>query len=134
MFLNVSLCRLVNSHSVWDCIECLFLEIKALWSFEMSITIYQLIWHNIPEDLNLPQHHCENLRSHEDGYYGLSEKQMFPLYIKYSFILWMNEWRSDYKMCCVGKDLHSHITCVELVQNSCACYRGMRFVLYFTNM
>lgn len=30
----------------------------------MSVTIYQLTRHNIPEDVNLHQCHCENLKSY----------------------------------------------------------------------
>jgi len=30
---------------------------------EILVTFYQLMWHSISEDLNLQQHHCENLRS-----------------------------------------------------------------------
>jgi hypothetical protein len=44
----------------------------ALRSFKTSVTIYQSIWCNIPEDLNLHQHWCENLGSYKltgDIYY-----------------------------------------------------------------
>jgi hypothetical protein len=43
--------------------DCLVLKKKALWSFKTLVTIYQLMWCNIPKDLNLQQHFCENRKS-----------------------------------------------------------------------
>jgi len=31
---------------------------------KMSVTIHPWTWGDIPEDLSLHQHHCENFRSH----------------------------------------------------------------------
>jgi hypothetical protein len=36
-------------------------EDEGILIFETSVTIYQSAQHNIPEDLNLQQHSCENL-------------------------------------------------------------------------
>jgi hypothetical protein len=41
----------------------LTLKVKALLPSEASATVYQLTWCKVPEDLNLQQHHCENLKS-----------------------------------------------------------------------
>jgi hypothetical protein len=35
----------------------------SIWSFYMWLNIYQSTWRNIPEDLNLQQYGCENLKS-----------------------------------------------------------------------
>jgi hypothetical protein len=40
----------------------LYPEANALQSFHMSVTVYQLMQRNIPEDLNHQQHACENLK------------------------------------------------------------------------
>jgi hypothetical protein len=37
---------------------------KAPRSFETSVAVYQSTRHNTPEDLNLQQYRCENLKSH----------------------------------------------------------------------
>jgi hypothetical protein len=42
--------------------HCLSLKMKAFWSFKTSGTITST-QHNIPEDLNLQKHCCENLKS-----------------------------------------------------------------------
>lgn len=31
--------------------------------FKIPVTSYQFTWHNSPEDLNLHQHHCQNLKT-----------------------------------------------------------------------
>ena len=41
------------------------LKMKALYTYKMSVTVYNLTQHNIPEDLDLWQHCSENLKSHK---------------------------------------------------------------------
>jgi len=45
-----------------NCQYTLTLSIKALWFFK-TVTVNQLMCHNIPDELNLLQHHCKNLKS-----------------------------------------------------------------------
>jgi hypothetical protein len=45
--------------------HCLTLKMKALYTCKMSVTVYNLTQHNIPEDLDLRQHCPENLKSHK---------------------------------------------------------------------
>jgi hypothetical protein len=40
-------------------------KIQAASSSETSVTIYLLTEHHIPQDLNIHQHWCENLKSHK---------------------------------------------------------------------
>ena len=43
--------------------DCLTLDMKALWYFETSVTLYQPTHHSIPKDLNLHRHRCQNLKN-----------------------------------------------------------------------
>jgi len=45
-------------------LDCLALKMKALQFLETSVIIYKSAWHNNPEDLNLQQLDCENLKCH----------------------------------------------------------------------
>lgn len=45
--------------------DCLTLKMKALYTYKMSVTVYHLTQHNIPEDMDLWQHCSENLKSHK---------------------------------------------------------------------
>jgi len=40
----------------------LALKMKALWSFDTSVTVYHSTRNNIPEDLNLEQHCSDDFR------------------------------------------------------------------------
>jgi len=44
-------------------LDCLTLQMKALSSFEIAVTIFWATWHNVPEGLNLQQHMCDDLIS-----------------------------------------------------------------------
>jgi hypothetical protein len=44
-------------------LDCLTRNMKALHCFETSVTVYQSTRWNVPEDLNLQQYCCENVRS-----------------------------------------------------------------------
>jgi hypothetical protein len=55
-------------HALW------YQKMEALHSSEISVTIYELIWSNIPEDLNLHQHCCENR-----SYYLLTTVSVYSL-------------------------------------------------------
>jgi hypothetical protein len=44
------------------------LEVKALQFFETSLTSYKSTRCNIPEDFNLQQHRCENLKAAKGTY------------------------------------------------------------------
>ena len=44
-------------------LDCLNLKMNALWFFEPSGTTHSATQYNIPEDLNLQHHCCENPRS-----------------------------------------------------------------------
>jgi hypothetical protein len=48
--------------------NCFTLQMQALRSFEVPITIYKLLWHNIPEDLKLQQHSWGNFKSHNPSF------------------------------------------------------------------
>jgi len=39
-------------------------EDEGIQFFETSVIICKSAWHNNPEDLNLQQHDCENLKCH----------------------------------------------------------------------
>jgi hypothetical protein len=43
--------------------DCLIPKKRALQTFETLASIYQLIWRSIPEDWDLHQHRCANLKS-----------------------------------------------------------------------
>ena len=70
--LKVHLIQRFNSsgmlHYIWKqgCSLWTFLNLKmkTLQSFETSVTIYNSPGHNISEDLNLKQHHYEDLKSY----------------------------------------------------------------------
>lgn len=44
-------------------LDCLTLQMKALCSFEIAVSVFRATWHNVPEDLNLQQHMCDDLIS-----------------------------------------------------------------------
>lgn len=51
---------------VWDVMPCELVSSfisKALCCFEMLVTLYPSTQHNIPEDLNVCQHHCGSISS-----------------------------------------------------------------------
>ena len=48
--------------------NCFTLQMQALWSLQMPVTIYQLLWHHISEDLNLQEHCCGNFKSHNPNF------------------------------------------------------------------
>lgn len=45
--------------------DCLTLKMKGQYTYRMPVTVYHLIQHNIPQDLDLQQHCSENLKSHK---------------------------------------------------------------------
>ena len=58
-------CYGVPSDTFFFGVNCLALHMEAPCSSETSVTIYQFTFHNIPEDLNHNQDHCENLKSYD---------------------------------------------------------------------
>ena len=53
-------------------LNCVTSKMKALRSLQMSGTSHQITQCNIPEELNLQQHCCENLKSHMAGNFLIS--------------------------------------------------------------
>jgi hypothetical protein len=48
------------------------LKIEVSW----AVTVYQLIWRNIAEDLNVLQHGCENVKSRGEFLLGEGGQKM----------------------------------------------------------
>ena len=58
-------CQLVNEYQCFKrgSWTSLILKVQTASCSKTSVTIYQSIWCQIPEELNLRHHQCENLRS-----------------------------------------------------------------------
>jgi len=57
-----TLVNMICKHSLLGCYVMLMLNMEAPCFSKMLVIIYQLMQHDIPEDLNLHQLQCENLR------------------------------------------------------------------------
>jgi hypothetical protein len=62
---------------------CLPLKMKDIRSSEMSVTVYQSIRHNVPEDLNLEENRGENLTFRTVVYIKTVGMSIFGLFIKF---------------------------------------------------
>jgi hypothetical protein len=56
-------CQAVQEYP-WLFSDCLTMETNAPWSFNMPETIHLTTQSHNPEDLNLQQHQCKNLKPH----------------------------------------------------------------------
>ena len=73
-------------------LDWLTLNINALRFFETSLDIYQSTRRNIPEDLNLERHRCENLKSRTQWHYLhtlLTKKKRRTLQCRFVKLYWV---------------------------------------------
>jgi hypothetical protein len=88
VFWDVLLCQLVVTNSK-----------EALHSTKTTVTVYKLTKHNIPEDLNLHHHLCQNLKCHNeyhiDSFKVTGGREEHDMYNQRRFCLYDTSFKSS---------------------------------------